>query len=338
MQYVQLGESPIKVSAITAGVWAIGDDECCGINRADAIRSIHAAYELGCTSIDTAPCYGLGLSEEVLGEALRSMPREKVQVFTKCGLVWEGTEGTLYLPGENYSGRIVDFYKFAGKQSIIKQCEESLKRLQTDYIDLYSIHWPDVTTPIEESMEAMIKLIEQGKIRAAGLCNHSTEDMRRADTVINVAANKVRYSMLNRGIEKELVPYCIENQKTILAYSILQRGILTGEDVPKFLWKVGDNPLEVALYEPDNMQLIREFLNKLKPIASDYGATLSQLGIRWTLDQPGINVVLLGATSPENVQHDVKSLDISLSETDANTIRDLLEELEEAMTLVPAES
>jgi aryl-alcohol dehydrogenase-like predicted oxidoreductase len=337
MQYVQLGESSLTVSAITAGVWAIGADECCGIDREMAIKSIHTAYDLGCTSIDTAPCYGLGLSEEVVGEAISTLPRERLQIFTKCGLVWEGTDGTLYLPGENYSGRIVDFYKYAGKESIIKQCEESLKRLKTDYIDLYSIHWPDVTTPVEESMEAMIRLVEQGKIRAAGLCNHSVEDMQRADNVINVAANKVRYSMLNRGIEKDLVPYCIENNKTILAYSILQRGILTGEDVPKFFWKVGDNPHEVALYEDENMELIKNFLNKLRPIAQGYGATLSQLGVRWTLDQPGINVLLLGATSSDNVKHDVKALDISLSESDSNTINSLLKELEEELVLEPAQ-
>jgi aryl-alcohol dehydrogenase-like predicted oxidoreductase len=336
MEYVQLGDSSIKVSVITAGVWAVGADECGGIDRELAIKSIHTAYELGCTSIDTAPCYGIGLSEQVVGEAIKTLPREKLQIFTKCGLVWEGTEGTLYLPGENYNGRVVDFYKYAGKESIIKQCEESLKRLNTDYIDLYSIHWPDVTTPIEESMEAMNLLIQQGKIRAAGVCNHDVNDMRRAEKVISVAANKVRYSMLNRGIEKELIPYCIEHNKTILAYSILQRGILTGENVPKFLWKVGDNPLEVALYEPENMELIKKFLDKLRPIAQDYGATLSQLGIRWTLDQPGINVVLLGATSVDNVKHDVKSLDLSLSQSDKNTINNLLEELEEELTLVPA--
>jgi aryl-alcohol dehydrogenase-like predicted oxidoreductase len=185
-------------------------------------------------------------------------------------------------------------------------------------------------------MEAMQLLMQQGKIRAAGLCNHDVEDMRRAGNVISVSANKVRYSMLNRGIEKELVPYCIENKKSVLAYSILQRGILTGEDVPKFLWKVGDNPLEVALYEPENMEHIKKFLNALKPIAQDYGATLSQLGVRWTLDQPGISAVLLGATSVENVKHDVRSLDISLNESDKNTINKLLEELEEELTLVPA--
>lgn len=337
MKYVQLGESSLTVSVITAGVWAIGADECCGIDREVAIKSIHTAYDLGCTSIDTAPCYGLGLSEGVVGEAISTLPREKLQIFTKCGLVWEGTDGTLYLPGENYSGRIVDFYKYAGKESIIKQCEDSLKRLKTDYIDLYSIHWPDVTTPIEESMEAMQRLMEQGKIRAAGLCNHDVEDMRLAENVINVSANKVRYSMLNRGIEKELVPYCIENKKSILAYSILQRGILTGEDVPKFLWKVGDNPLEVALYEQENMEHIKKFLNKLRPIAQDHDATLSQLGTRWTLEQPGISVLLLGATSVENVKHDVRSLDIHISDSDMNTINKLLEELEEELTLEPAQ-
>lgn len=334
MKYVQLGQTKVRVSLITMGAWAIGKYEIGGIDKRDAIEAMHKGYELGCTSIDTAPVYNIGLSEEVVAEAISDLPRDKIQLFTKCGIVWEGTKGHPYFQHVNFGDRFVDFYKYAGKESIIEQCEQSLKRLKTDYIDLYSIHWPDITTPIEESMEAFDILIKQGKILAAGLSNYHTKDMKQAENVINIAANKVRYSMLNRSVEQELVPYCTKNDKSILAYSILQRGILTGEEVPTFLWPSGyDNPREVALYETGNRTLINEFLQKIAPVAFDNGATLSQLCIRWVMEQPGAPIALLGATSPDQMAHDVRSVDIPFSHSDMDTINGHLKELESKLVL-----
>ena len=134
---------------------------------------MRAAYAEGMTSFDTAPIYGQGESEEIVGEALQDIPRDKVQILTKFGLRWDLNKGNFYVHSQNNQGKDIDIYKYAGKESIIQECENSLKRLKTDYIDLYQIHWADITTPISETFEAVARLIEQGKIRYAGVCNLS---------------------------------------------------------------------------------------------------------------------------------------------------------------------
>jgi aryl-alcohol dehydrogenase-like predicted oxidoreductase len=332
MEYRTLGDSDLSLSVLTFGAWAIGENAQYPAPTESAIAALRKAHELGFTSIDTAPNYSLGFSEEVVGKVLAELPRDRVQLSTKCGVVWEGTEGRLAYKDIKYKDRLLDIYHYSGKESIIRQCEDSLRRLRTDYIDLYSIHWPDPTTPIGESMEAFIRLKEQGKIRAAGLCNHGLEDMEKAEDVVTVVSHKTRYSMLNRRIENDLLPYCVKKNKGILAYSVLQRGILTGLNVQKFLWRV-DNPWEVALYEEANMARIRVFLDKLAPIASGYGVTIPQLVIRWTIHRPGITVALIGATSPEQIEHDAKSVEIPLSEEDIKIIDGLVEELSQQLEI-----
>ena len=332
MEYRTLGDTDLSLSVLTFGAWAIGPWAQYSAPTEKAIAALRKAHELGLTSIDTAPNYSLGFSEEVVGTVLADLPRDRVQLLTKCGVVWEGTQGILRYKDIKNKDRLYDIYHYSGKESIIRQCEDSLRRLKTDYIDLYSIHYPDPTTPIEESMEAFIRLKEQGKIRAAGLCNHTLEDMVNAEEVVTVVSHKARYSMLNRRIENDLLPYCLEKNKSILAYSVLQRGILTGLELPKFLWRQ-DNPWEAALYEDTNAVSIRAFLDKLALIASGYGVDLSQLVIRWTIDRPGITVALLGATSPEQIEHDAKALEISLSEEDTRIIDDLVEQVSQQLVV-----
>jgi aryl-alcohol dehydrogenase-like predicted oxidoreductase len=333
MQYRDIGTSGVQLSALTFGAWGIGDYEG-GVTAKDAIAALHAAHGMGFTSIDTGRMYGLGYSEAVVGEAIRTLPRDKVQISTKCGVVWEGDKGQLWYPDKIIDDRKFNIYRYSGKESIMKECEDSLRRLGTDYIDLYSVHWPDATTPIEEPMEAFSRLKEQGKIRAAGLCNrYSVEEIKKADEVTDVAFLKVRYSMLNRVPEKELIPYCLQNNKSIIAYHVLQRGILTGRDLPKFLWAKDDRPFEVALYDPGNIRRIRAFLEKLTPIAMDNGATVTQLVIRWLINRPGVAVGLLGASSPEQVAYDAKAMDILLSAADTDAINHLLAELEKGLEL-----
>uniref|UniRef100_UPI002635C0F3 aldo/keto reductase n=1 Tax=uncultured Chitinophaga sp. TaxID=339340 RepID=UPI002635C0F3 len=232
MEYRQLGDSNLKVSAITFGAWAIGGWMWGGAERKDATEAIRASIDRGVTSIDTAPIYGQGTSEEIVGEALAGIPRDKVQLLTKFGMTWEGTNGTFAFSSQDNAGKAIEIYKYAGRNSIIRECEASLRRMRTDYIDLYQIHWPDATTPIEETFEAVLRLKEQGKIREAGVCNYNVEQMKQANAVVKLASNQVPFSMVERNIEKELVPYCIENNKAILAYSPLQRGILTGKIKP----------------------------------------------------------------------------------------------------------
>jgi Predicted oxidoreductases (related to aryl-alcohol dehydrogenases) len=173
-----------------------------GADRRDAVAAIKAAYDEGVTSIDTAPAYGQGLSEEIVGEAIQGIPRHKVQILTKFGLRWDVKQGEYYFSSKDNDGRDIDLYRLASRDSIMKECEDSLRRLKTDYIDLYQIHWPDSTTPISETMEALERLQEQGKIKAAGVCNYSVPLLEEAEETISIASNQVPYSMVNREIEK----------------------------------------------------------------------------------------------------------------------------------------
>src|SRR6202012_2538037 len=184
MEYRKLGESGVSASAITFGAWAIGGWMWGGSERSDAVAAIRASYDEGVTSIDTAAVYGQGLSEEIVGEALQGIPREKVQIMTKFGMRWNMTRGEFAFKSQDNDGKPLDIYKYAGKDSIIKECEDSLRRLRTDYIDLYQQHWPDSTTPVCETMEALDQLLREGKIRAAGVCNYDTAHMMEAEKTI----------------------------------------------------------------------------------------------------------------------------------------------------------
>src|SRR6266480_2090585 len=161
MEYRKLGTSDLKVSAICFGAWAAGGWMWGGTERKDAIEAIRAAYNHGVTSIDTAPAYGQGISEEIVGEAIKNIPRNKVQILTKYGLRWDTEKGNFHFASKDNQGKDIDMHKYAGKESIIKECEDSLRRLGTDYIDLYQIHWPDTTTPIKETMETIAQLIKE---------------------------------------------------------------------------------------------------------------------------------------------------------------------------------
>jgi aryl-alcohol dehydrogenase-like predicted oxidoreductase len=328
MEYRQLGNTDIKVSAITFGAWAIGGWMWGGAERKDALEAIQASYDQGVTSIDTAPIYGQGRSEEIVGEALRSLPRDKVQVLTKFGMRWNGTKGDLAFKSSDNAGNPIDIYKYAGKESVIKECEDSLRRLGTDYIDLYQLHWPDITTPVAETMEALSQLLKQGKIRAAGVCNYSAALMAEAERTLSLTSNQVPYSMVERTIEEELVPYCIEHSKAIIAYSPLQRGLLTGKIKPDHVFAPGDHRPSTTFFMPENIRRIDNFLDKLQPMARSKNVLLSQLVIRWTIEQPGIRIALVGARNKEQAIQNANAAHVQLSKTEIAFINSELEKLE----------
>jgi aryl-alcohol dehydrogenase-like predicted oxidoreductase len=328
MEYRQLGESELKVSAITFGAWAIGGWMWGGTERKDAVEAIRASIAEGVTSIDTAPIYGMGLSEELTGEALKGLDRSKVQILTKFGMRWDLEKGELAFKSKDNDGKDINIHRYSGKESVILECENSLKRLGTDYIDLYQIHWNDATTPIEETFEAVLRLKEQGKIREAGVCNYNVEQMKRADSVIKLASNQVPFSMVERGIESELVPYCIENNKGILAYSPLQRGILSGKIKPGHHFGEGDHRPATKFYQPENLNRINAFLDEIRPVAESKSVTLAQLVIRWTIDRDGITVALVGARNAEQAIQNAKAINIKLGSEEIRYINDRLYKLE----------
>ncbi len=328
MQYRKLGKSDLELSVITFGAWAAGGWMWGGTERKDAIKAIQESYHIGVTSIDTAPAYGQGLSEEIVGEALMDIPRANVQIITKYGLRWDLKKGDFHFKSKDNDGKDIDIYKYAGRESIIEECENSLRRLKTDYIDLYQIHWADSTTPIAETMEAVARLIEQGKVRYAGVCNYNVAQMVEAEKTITLVSNQVPYSMVKREIEKELVPHCIQNNKAILAYSPLERGLLTGKMKPGYKFGEGDHRANLYFFNDENIKRTSVFLDKIKPIAEAKSITLSQLILSWTLAQPGITIALVGARNAEQAVANAKAGDITLSAEEIKTINSHLAKLE----------
>ena len=327
MEYRKLGSSDLKLSAITYGAFAIGGTMWGGNEEKDSIESVQASIEHGVTTLDTAPFYGFGLSEEMIGKAIKGYDRTKIQLLTKFGLVWDGSnkgKGDFFFDAEK-DGLSVPVYKYAAKENVIKEVEESLRRLKTDYIDLLQIHWPDSTTPIVETMEALDLLIQQGKIRAAGVSNYDVEQVTEAREKLNIASDQVGYSMLNRGIEKELIPFAQNHDLGIIAYSPMERGLLTGKYFEGSSLKRNDHRNDY--FQQFDLPQIKTFLDTIVPIANEKKITLSQLVLRWTTLQPGITVVLAGARNEGQAIANAKAMDINLTPEELRFINQELSKL-----------
>ena len=328
MEYRKLGGSDLNVSVVTFGAWAAGGWMWGGTERSKAVNAIRAAYDLGVTSIDTAPIYGQGTSEEIVGEAIKNIPRDKVQILTKFGLRWDDKHGAFSFNSQDNDGNPIDVYRNSCKESIVYECECSLRRLETDYIDLYQIHRPDPTTPIQETMEAVAQLIKEGKVRYAGVSNYDAEQMAEAQKYVPLVSNQVAYSMVLRDIEADLVPFTLKHNKSILAYSPLQRGLLTGKMQPGHQFTEGDHRKDQHYFSDENIKRDGAFLDKIKPLADEKNATLSQLVIRWTVEQPGITIALVGARNAEQAIENANAIRIKLSELEIKMISDELDKLE----------
>jgi aryl-alcohol dehydrogenase-like predicted oxidoreductase len=314
MEYRKLGNTALQLSTITYGAFAIGGNMWGGNEEKKSVKAIQASIDHGVTTIDTAPFYGFGLSEELVGKAVAGLDRSKIQLLTKFGLVWDKSnngKGEFFFDATDDNGNKVPVYKYAAKASIIKEVEDSLKRLGTDYIDLLQIHWPDGTTPIAETMETLEVLIQQGKIRAAGVSNYDVAQMQTAQQTIQLASNQVPYSMLNRAIETDVVPYAIQNNIGIIAYSPLERGLLTGKYKTGF--KLNDDDHRNGYFNQFPIDKVNQFLADIRPLAEGKGASLSQLVLRWTTLQPGITVVLAGARNASQAIDNAKAIDITIT-------------------------
>ena len=262
-----------------------------------------------------------------MGEAIAGIPRDKVQILTKYGLRWDLKSGEFHFKSKDNDDKTIDIYKYAGRESIIQECENSLQRLKTDYIDLYQIHWADITTPIGETMETMALLIKQGKIRHAGVCNYNVAQMIEAEKYINLVSNQIPYSMVKREIETEVVPHCIQSSTSILAYSPLERGLLTGKMKPGHKFEERDHRANLYFFSDENIRRTSEFLDKIKPMAISKDITLSQLVLSWTLAQPGITIALAGARNADQAVSNAKAGDILLSVDEINVINGHLADL-----------
>ena len=324
MQMRQLGTSDVKVSPVIFGAWAIGGWMWGGQDEADAIEAIRAAVDHGVTTIDTAAIYGMGHSEKLVAKAIKGK-RDKVQLATKCGMRWDspasGEQGTDPWPNADNEGNEVIVRKNSRPESIVYECEQSLKRLNTDYIDLYQIHWPDTSTPVEQSMKAMVKLKEQGKIRAIGVSNYDVEWLEKAQKVTDLASNQPPYSLIQRKIEKEILPYCREQQIGLIVYSPLERGLLTGKVTPDRKFPEGDHRAEHKFFTPEMRQKVLDALATIQPIADKHQASLAQVVINWTIHEPGITAALVGARNAEQAAHNAGATKFALSDAERRQVR-----------------
>ena len=309
MELKKLGNSSVKVTPIAFGAWAIGGWMWGGAEEKAAIRAIRASYDAGITTIDTAPVYGFGKSESLVGQAMEGVSRDSYQILTKYGLNWKTPQGEFHFETTDDNGKPLKVYKWSNRQKVIQECEESLLRLKTDYVDLLQIHWPDGTTPVAETMEAVATLIQQGKVRAAGVCNYSVALVEEALKTLKIVSNQVPYSLINRGIEKEIVPQARAQGMSIIPYSPLQRGLLTGKIKSDHQYNEGDTRKGNRYYKPENVESVNGMLQGIKPIAEAHGATLSQLIINWTTRQPAMDCVLVGARDDKQVAENVGCLE-----------------------------
>jgi aryl-alcohol dehydrogenase-like predicted oxidoreductase len=297
MKYQKLGKTDITVSTMTLGCWAFAGGPLWGPqDDADSIATVHAALDAGITFFDTAEGYGRGHTETVLGQALAGR-RDKVVIATKVG------RGNLTSEG------------------VQQACDNSLRRLQTDYIDLYQIHWRDHAIPLAETMEALEKLREQGKVRAIGVCNFGMQDMAELATAGRSETNQIPYSMLWRAIEFEIRQKCIEQGMGILPYSVLTQALLTGkyatpDDVPEGRARsrhFSKNRPQSRHSEDGCETETFAAIDRVRQISQRIGHPMANVSMAWLLQQPGITSIIVGARNPGQIKRNVEAVDLKLS-------------------------
>jgi aryl-alcohol dehydrogenase-like predicted oxidoreductase len=293
MQTRQLGYSDLHLTTVGLGTWAIGgggwafgwgpqDDD-------DSIAAIHRALTLGINWIDTAAVYGRGHSEEVVGRAIAGR-RDEVMVATKCGrIIGEGQQ-------QPYSRLKAD--------SVRREAEASLRRLNVEVIDLYQIHWPDPEEDIEEGWSAIAELIQAGKVRYGGVSNFNAAQLKRIQAIYPVASLQPPYSMLRRGIEADLLAYCAANQIGVIAYSPMQAGLLTGKFTRERLATLPDDDWRSRneQFQEPNLSANLDLVEALRPMAERHGHTVAELAIAWVLRRPEITAAIVGARRPAQIE------------------------------------
>ena len=295
MELCSLGTSDVKITPIIMGTWQAGKSMWAGIDDAETTKTIRTAFQVGITAFDTAEEYGRGHSERILGEALANV-RDQAIYATKVS------------PNHLQYGQVIEAF------------HRSLKNLKTDYIDLYHVHWPAGSwgskyVPIEETMRAMNDLKAKGKIRAIGVSNFSRIQLEEAAKYARIDSLQLPYSLFWRHVEKDAMPYCVNNNITILAYSPMAQGILTGKFGPDHTFPRGDHRSKNKLLMPENSHRVHQALAKLRPIAQQHGVSLGQLALAWVIAQPN-SCAIAGARNSAQVLQNAKGAELHLSAAD----------------------
>ena len=310
MKTRKLGYTGIELTTIGLGTWAHGGGgwkfSWGSQDDADSIAAIKAALDCGINWVDTAPVYGLGHSEEVLGRALKEL-KQRPFVATKCSRVWDS------------AGNILNNLSANG---IRAECEASLRRLGLDVIDLYQIHWPDKGEQIEEAWATIAALIKEGKVRYGGVSNFSVDQLKRIIKIHPVASLQPPYSMLKRNIEVDLLPFCAENNIGVIAYSPLQKGLLSGKITAEYISKTGqdDHRRHDPMFNEPLFGQINIKIAALKKVAAKNNLTIARLAIAWVLRRPEITAAIVGGRTPEQIKQTAPAGDVALS---AGTIAEI---------------
>ena len=317
MQKVRFGKTGLEITPVGFGAWAIGGTGWRGAwghqDDDEAVGAIRRAIELGINWVDTAAVYGLGHSEELVARALKGVAdADRPYVFTKSSLRWD----------EN--GNVINSLNW---DSVKRECEESLRRLRTDVIDLYQIHWPNPDEDVEEGWSAMAELKEEGKVRHIGVSNFDVPQMERANAIAPVETLQPPYNMLNRDVEEEILPYCGENDIGVIVYSPMRSGLLTGkmtpgriQNMPSDDWRRGADDFQ----EPKLSRNL-ELVEKLREIGERHGKSPAEVAIAWTLRHPGVTAAIVGGRRPDQVDGIIGAAEFRLSE----------DEIEEIETAIP---
>jgi aryl-alcohol dehydrogenase-like predicted oxidoreductase len=287
MEFVTISGTDLKASRIGLGTWAMGGWMWGGTDEEESVRTIRAALDKGINLIDTAPAYGFGRSEEIVGRAIEeSGKRDQVILATKVGLEWQ--DG--------------DVFRNSSRDRILLEIEDSLRRLRTSHIDIYQVHWPDPLVPIEETAETMSLLYRQGKIRVIGVSNYSPEQMELFRAVAPLHTDEPPYNLFERQIEQDVLPFALQNGINTLTYGSLCRGLLSGKMKLDTQFDGDDLRKVDPKFQPPRYAQYLQAVERLDRFAQDnYGKRVLDLTIRWTLDQPGVSVALWGARHPEQL-------------------------------------
>ncbi|WP_372868448.1 aldo/keto reductase [Planomicrobium okeanokoites] len=307
MKYSLLPKTDLKISAIGLGTNAVGGHNLYdNLNEEDGKNLVRTALDNGISFIDTADVYGTGRSEELVGEVLKEYPRDRYVIATKGGSDWRNG------------------IRDNSPEYLRKAVGESLERLQLESIDLYYIHWPDNKTPVKEAVAELAKLKAEGKIKALGVSNFTLEQLKEANSEGEISAIQLQYHMLDRSIEKDILPYCVEHGITVVPYGPLAFGILGGNYDEDFLLEEGDWRKRVPLFKEGEFEKNLAIVEKLKALAGRLGTDVSKLALAWLLAQPGIDSVIPGGKRPDQVLANLEAADIELDE-------ELLEEIDEIL-------
>lgn len=292
MEKRSLGTSKVEITPILMGTWQAGKKMWSGIDDRESVRAIRAAVDAGITTIDTAEVYGQGHSEQIVAQAVSDI-RDRLQYASKV------------------------FTNHLKYDQVIEACDRSLTNLQTDYLDLYQIHWPsgsfgNESVPIEETMSALNKLQEDGKIRAIGVSNFNREQLAQASNYGRIDSLQPPYSLFWRKIENDAIPYCLEHKISVLAYSPMAQGLLTGKFSLNHQFEPDDHRSANVLFQGQNFERANQALEQLKPIALKHNCTLAQLALAWLIAQPQTNAIA-GARTVEQAQDNAKAANVNLS-------------------------